>query len=338
MLAGHRLKRAILFLGLFGCTTERAHPKPPTAPVVLAPLAVKTVIRRVTKEWLDEDSPFVVVLTRQVEPVPNALALVDDAGASIEGETTWLDRQVVAFYPKNPVPPGLDLHLRLVFDLRAKDGSKLLATELATAATRTLESSAYTPTRTIHPIGEIRLAFDGDRAIPAAEVERLGALSDEDGPIPFVAREVGSSVSVTAQTAFRPGASVLFGWKSGPIAKTSRGRMHLVPVRAAIDKRLSAYVGDTDDHCHRTHGTDDKEWVCKGDAVHISFSAPIANRELTQHAHPALQHATRGDLRGHRVEITLGEKPVTILLDAKLEDVFGQQLKYPTTFVIRRAD
>jgi hypothetical protein len=331
------MKRALIFLVLLGCAPEPIK-SPILAPVALPPLSVRTVIRRSDKGWLMEDSLFAVVLTRAVEPVPNALLLVDDSGASIHGETVWLDRQVVAFYPQELLQPGLDLHLRLGATLRAKDGSTLAPTEILTGATRTLESAAYVPASPLWPVGAIQLSFDGGPALPATEVESIGELSDENGPVRFVALNEGTNVEIVARTAFRPGASVVFAWKGGPIAKTSLGRIHLEPFKTKVGHGLKAYVGDHEDHCNLIHGNDDKTWVCKSDTAHISFSAPVAPSEIAKHVHPSLLHSTTGDLRGQRIEIKLGEKPVTVVLDAKLEDVFGQELKYPVTFVIHKGE
>ncbi len=332
------MKRAFVLLGLFGCAGVPQQRPEVEPPIALAPLGVKTVFQRLEKGFLKEDSPFVVVLTRPVGMVAHALALLDDSGQPIDGTSTWLDRQVVAFYPSHPVAPGLDLHLRIATALHTKDGSTLMPSEIATASTPTLESLAYTSVAKIHPVDEIHLAFDRDRALPLNEVESLGELSDETGPIPFVAHQSGKQVCILPKKVFQPGATLAFAWKSGPIAKTSLGRMHLPPYHGVVGRRLDAFIDEVGAQCHRVKGNDDKNWLCKGDSVHIALSAPIADIELAKHVHPALPRATTGDLRGHRLEVELGPKPVTIELEAKLEDVFGQRLKYPVTFVIRKTD
>ncbi len=332
------MKRSLVLLGLFGCAAGLPQKPLVEPPIALAPLAVKTVMQRVEKGFLKEDSPFVVVLTRPVEMVPHALVLVDDFGQPIDGASTWLDRQVVAFYPSKPFAPGLDLHLKIATALHTKDGSTLMPSEIATASTPTLESTAYTSTAKIYPVDEIHIAFDQDRALPLDEVESLGELSDKTGPIPFFAHQSGKQVFISPKKAFQPGATLAFAWKTGAVAKTSLGRMHLSAYRGVVGLGLAAFVDEGGPQCHRVKGNDDKNWLCKGDIVHIALSAPIAESELAKHVHPALPRATTGDLRGHRLEVKLGPKPVTIDLDAGLEDVFGQKLKSPVTFVIRKTD
>jgi hypothetical protein len=330
------VKRAIVLLALVGCATERAPAKPAEAPVALAPVRVKTVINRLAKGWLKADSPFVVVLTRPVEPVADALALVDDSVGNIQGTTTWLDRQVVAFYPSGPIARGLDLHLRLVLALRATDGSTLAPSEIATASTPDIEASGSDDYR-LGPMGDFTLSID--REIPASDIESLGALTDGGNPVAFSARRVSTLVYITAKTAFRPGAKMVFGWKSGPIAKTSVGRVHLAPFRVDVNAGFSFAVGEREEKCRYVHiGGDDASMACKSDVVHIVFSAPIADSEIAHHIRPALSHATTGDLRGHRVAITLGKKPVAIELDAKLQDVFGQHKSYASKLDVRRED
>jgi hypothetical protein len=245
---------------------------------------------------------------------------------------------VVAFYPTEPLAPGLALHLRLAVALHAKDGSSIEPSELASGETVVLESSPHSEVRSLGPMQELTLGFD--RGIAVAELESLGQLTDASGrPIPFVARSNGASLAfISSPTAFPPGASMVFAWKSGPIAKTSVGRTLLHAVRASVKKGLWFEVGEYAERCAYLKNTGEATVLaCKSDVAHIVFSAPIAKSEIAKHVHPALPYATSGDVRGHRLEIALGKKPIAIELDAKLEDVFGQRKSYASKFTIQRA-
>ena len=325
-----------LALGLFAlCSCAEAAPPAALAPPRALPaLAVKTILRRAPKGTLAEDSPFVVVLTRPVEPQPHALALVDQAGRSLEGETRWLDRQVVAFYAAAPISGGLDLHLRLVATLRANDGTSLAPVELLALSTPDLEATAFASTQTIDPTTTILIDFPEERRLPAEEIERLGQLSADGAPVAFDAAVVGSVTFITAKAALPPGTKVTFAWKEGAVAATSLGRMHLVEAHATVGQGLRAWIDGSD--CRRAHGNDDWQWNCDADLAVLELSAPISDSELARHIHPPPRRASTGDLRGHRLEIPLGPKPLEIRLDAQLQDIFGQPLKAAHTLVIRR--
>ena len=283
-------------------------------------------------------SPLVVVLTRPVEEAPGALELVDQRGRRLDGATHWLDPQMVAFYPNVPIPLGRELRLRLVAALRTKEGAILPPGDLAAGATRDLEAMAYPVTPAFNPSDAFELHFEDPAPLPLAELENLCVLSSGTGPLPVTVVKDGEDFLVFSKTAFEPGAKVSFTWKDGLVVETSLGRLHLeaqsVTVRRGIDMRL----GEDADGCRAAWRNGVAKWTCTESTVHLVLSAPISDSELARHVHPALHRSTIGDRRGHRLEIQLGSKPITITVDAGLVDVFGQTLEHPREFVIEMRD
>lgn len=308
-------------LGCGSAPVQPAQPAPAKAP------AVEAVLHHDTNGKTKPDSPFFVVLTRPVDPAPDALVLVDDAGARLSGETTWLAPQLVAFYPHGPFADGLTAHLRTAVALRAPDGSTLPPAEIASVATPPIEATPDDQGGSVTPLGGLR--FSCERLPPASEIEQLGVISIPgvaSDPIAFEARVDGTHVRLVARSVFPPGATLVFGWRDGPIAKTTIGRIHLEPVRATVGRGFELRVGEHEDGCSRSRNPERETWTCTGDVAHLVFSTPISDDAIAQHVHPPQPRATTGDLRGYRLEVTLGKKPVSVSIDAALEDGFGQRL------------
>ena len=337
-LPGLRVMASSAALWLVGCggapPVTSAEPPPPSRP----PPAVAAVIHHGANGDRKPDSPFFVVLTRPVVPAPDALVLVDDAGSSLPGETTWLAPQLVAFYPHGPLAAGMSIHLRIAAALRARDGSTLPPAEIAADATPPIEATPEPEVGNLAQLGELR--FSCERPPPATEIERLGRISIQGVPsdaIAFEARVEGTHVGIVAKSAFPPGVQVAFAWRDGPIAKTSVGRIHLDPVRANVRKGLELRVGESEDGCRWTgSGADGETWTCKGGVAHLVFTTPISDDAIAGHVHPPQRRATTGDLRGHRLEVTLGNKAVSVHIDGRLEDVFGQWISRGSNLIFRK--
>ncbi|MGZ3424457.1 MAG: hypothetical protein ACXVEE_41745, partial [Polyangiales bacterium] len=284
--------------------------------------------------FVKPDSSFAVVLTRAVEPVPDALVLLDQAGEPVKGTTTWLDRQFVVFYPEQKLPLGADLHLRIAVPLHASDGAVLSPREVDHAAMPPMKLlQANVVGGDLRPMSAIQLVFE--REVPAADVGAHGVLTVDGDSIDFIASDEGHRVLLRAAHGFPPGHEARFAWKEGPVVLTSAGRVSLEPVIKKAKQGLYVRVGEPGEHC--SMGVQD-HIRCNAELAHVHFPAPIPDDQLALHVHPPLVRATTGDLRGHRFEVALpkNKKKVVIVLDAELADSFGQTLGKKITLEIVR--
>lgn len=327
----------------FGCASG----SPSAAPVAPArPELPSLAVYKVS--WHEDDagsalldSPFIVVLTRAVEPVPDALALVGRSGAPIDGTTQWVDRQLVAFYPTKPLELGDELHLRLTAPLHTTDGDTLTPRELAhvltvpieLSSTRVIDATVYLNEGLLYPMGALALGF-GFPQPSVDDVQSHGHMSADGADIPFVASMGFQAIEVRAVTGMPPGRDVRFGWKEGAIATLSIGRVELLPIVLHPAQGLVARIGEAGE-C--SMGMTDR-YQCHGPTAHIAFGSPIPDSELASHVHPALARATDGDTRRHRLVFTVGKTPRTIVLDAELADSFGQTLGKQRTIEVRTYD
>ncbi|MGZ5970524.1 MAG: hypothetical protein ACXWP4_22795, partial [Polyangiales bacterium] len=226
------MKRALALVMLVSCATEKppAAPKEPEKPAALAPIAVQRAFHVDDGfGFVKPDSSFAVVLTRAVEPVPDALVLLDQAGEPVKGTTTWLDRQLVVFYPEQKLPLGADLHLRIAVPLHASDGAVLSPREVDHAAMPPMKLlQANVVGGDLRPMSAIQLVFE--REVPAADVGAHGVLTVDGESIDFIASDEGHRVLLRAAHGFPPGHEARFAWKEGPVVLTSAGRVSLEPV------------------------------------------------------------------------------------------------------------
>lgn len=196
---------------------------PPPVPPRIAPSLPPIAVQRVSHEAdgkgvLGPNTAFVIVLNRAVEPSREAqsLALLDASGAHVPGDTVWLDRQLVAFYPHEPLAPGLDLHLVSTTPLRARDGSVLPSGELDHGSTRPIELRRARPQGgSLEIMGELALEFEAP--IPAADVEARGLLTAGGKSLPFAASDSATGVLVRALGGFPPGYRPTLTWREGPV-------------------------------------------------------------------------------------------------------------------------
>jgi hypothetical protein len=310
--------------------------KPP-APVVVAPpppasaasVAVHKVFMQVEDDgFLAADTTFAVVLTDAVEPAADALELVTETGARIDGTTTWLQPQLVAFYPKAKLPLGADLKLRLAVDLRAKNGSMLAKADLASGAMPPIAcdnrggfGGEFFPMD--------RLRFVVDPPLPLEEADAVLVVTAPSGDIPFTtSRPSGSSsLFVLARSAFPPAQPITLSLRGGSSVKTTIGRIACEPFTVKVRKGFSLRdLGEHDDRCAASFPKDVHTETCDTDVLHLRFSAPVSPASAKKHFHPALEPATTGDTRGHRFQLALTKAPLKLVIDHELEDIFGQKL------------
>jgi hypothetical protein len=313
-------------LSLLACA-----PPPPTPQVAKVPALPPPGVARVLhvddrEGFLAADSGLVVVLTRAASPVERALELHDQLGRTIAGETRWLARQLVAFYPSKSLEHGLDLQLTLVAPLESTPTELLSPRAIDSFKTAPLTLTHMTPKAgaTVAVMGALSFAFETH--VPASDVQTLAMIRAGDEELPFTATDVGDQIVLRAAKGFPPGRPISLEWKSGPTAQTSAGRALLPRWVGHAGTGLSFNVGAQGEHC--VSGTR-SHYRCSAKVVTGVFSAPIDDDEIAIHTHPALTRHRTGDLRGHRFEITLdARKPTIITLDRGLRDHFHQELPY----------
>lgn len=332
--------RLVAWSLLLGCA---ATPQPAVVvtkpmPAVVAPLRVHTVIKHLDDDkYLQPDTPFAVVLTAPVAPVANALALLTDDGARLPGRTAWLNPQLVAFYPTEPLPVGRDVSLRLQVELRARDGSVLSPGQLASGAMPPFPCAAP---RAIFggdfkPMDALRLGIPP--LLPTQEVERLARLTVEGEALPFLVQRTGELVDFRAKVAFPPGKKVTLSFESGPVVKTAIGRICVESFSVTTSKGFSlARIGEYDDKCKASFPKNVYTQVCDQDVMHLYFTSPVSPESAKKYIHPSLPFATTGDTRGHRFDVAISKVPLKLVVDHELRDIFGQQLSSSSEVVLIR--
>ncbi len=277
---------------------------------------------------------FGIVLTRPVEQAANALTVRDKRLGAIAGKTVWLDRQALYFEPNAELRPGLDLRFHLTATLRAPDGATISPRELAHARTRPISFWSANPVgygEELRALGALEVKFE--EKIPAAELQSIAVLLDGSAELPFMARDEGSAVRITA--AFPPGHELLFTFRDDVDTATSVGVVAAPHAKLKVAKgfRFTTF-GEPGDQCVEDNKT--MTLKCGGAVAYLVLDSPTTQASIDANIHPAARLATTGDLRGHRIELAVAATPTVIKIDKELTDVFGQTLGKRYQFTLLR--